>query len=369
MPRPSDIVVVGAGVIGLAVGCELARRGASVRIVDERGAGKGATQASAGILAPYIEADAAFLDLTVRSLNLFDDFIARLIADSGVAIPYRRTGTLQVATSFEAMVALRARADRLKARDVELLLLDAAAVRAEEPYISGDVAGGLLVPAHGFVAVGELVRALVAAAGTYGAQFIGGHVQRISRSDNELAVETDRGVVNGDRVVLAAGSWSGRIEIEGVEKRLPVRPVRGQLLYLSWDGPPLARVTWGDRCYLVPWDAGTLLVGATVEDAAFDERTTVAGVRGLLEAASELVPQASTAGFVGARVGLRPGSPDEMPIVGPSRRLAGLMYASGHYRNGVLLSPLTAQLVADSLLDNVTDEMLGAFGPDRFGNY
>lgn len=361
--------MVGAGVIGLAVGCELARRGASVQIVDERGAGKGATQASAGILAPYIEADGQFLDFTVRSLNLFDEFIARLIADSGIVVPYRRTGTLQVAGTLEAMGALRARADRLKVRGVELALLDADAVRAAEPHLSSDVVGGLLVPAHGFVVVGDLVRALVTAAGHWGAQFIDARVRRISQSGSDLAVDTDDRSVKGTRVVLAAGSWSGRIEIDGVEKTLPIRPVRGQLLHLAWTGPRLARVIWSDRCYLVPWDDGTLLVGATVEDAGFDERTTVAGVRDLLDAASALVPHASSSSFLGARVGLRPASPDEMPILGPSRRLNGLTYASGHYRNGVLLAPLTARLVSDAVLDNVTDDALAALRPGRFGDF
>ena len=169
-------------------------------------------------------------------------------------------------------------------------------------------------------------------------------------------------------MVLAAGSWSSQIEIEGVAARIPVRPVRGQLLHLGWNGPPLRRVTWGDRCYLVPWDDGTVLVGATVEEVGFDERTTVAGVRDLLDAACELVPHAWTAGFLGARVGFRPASADELPIIGPSRVMPGLMYASGHYRSGVLLAPLTARLVADAMMDDVADPAMRALSPDRFGD-
>src|SRR5712692_11898252 len=143
MPRPPDIIVVGAGIVGCAVAFELARRGASVQIVEERTAGMGATHASAGILAPHIEASAGpLLDLTVRSLKLFDEFIARVEADSGMSIPYRRTGTLHVAVDDEGMRELRNAAARLEAQGIVLGLLDAQTARAEEPHLSGDVAGG-----------------------------------------------------------------------------------------------------------------------------------------------------------------------------------------------------------------------------------
>jgi glycine oxidase len=230
------------------------------------------------------------------------------------------------------------------------------------------VVGGLLVPAHGFVAASELTRALAAAARRHGAQLIeGSYVQRIVEVNGDLVVDTGRGPLTGNAVVLAAGSWSGQIEIVGLSASVPVRPVRGQLLHIMWSGPRLRRVIWGERCYLVPWDDGTLLVGATVEDAGFDERTTVAGVRDLLDAACDLVPSAWTAGFIGARAGLRPASADQLPIIGASQVLPNLMYATGHYRNGVLLAPLTAQLVADAMLDNRIDPALEATSPRRFG--
>ena len=182
-------------------------------------------------------------------------------------------------------------------------------------------------------------------------------------------VETEKGSLTSGAVVLAAGSWSGTIDVEGVAARAPVRPVRGQLLSLAWPGAPPRRVLWSDRCYLVPWDDGTVLVGATAEEAGFDERATVAGVRDLLDAACDLVPHAWTAGFNGARVGLRPATPDGLPIIGRSRVLPNLMYATGHFRNGVLLAPLTAQLVADALLEDRVDPLIDdRFSPARFGD-
>lgn len=367
----TDITVVGAGVVGCAVAFELARRGASVQIVDDRPAGMGATQASAGVLAPYIEAreGSPLLDLTVRSLELFDPFVERVVSASGMPVAYHRTGTLDVAFSHDTIRRLRALGDWLVARGVSAEIVDGGGARALEPHLSSGIAGGLLIPSHGHVAAGELTRALAAAARRHGAQILEqGRVRRIFQDGADLVVETDRGSLSGDGVVVAAGSWAGQIDVEGSSTRVPVRPVRGQLLHLAWNGPPLRRVTWGERCYLVPWDDGTLLVGATVEEAGFDEGTTTAGVRQLINAACELVPHAQAAGFRAAKAGLRPGTPDDVPIIGASARMPNLMYATGHYRNGVLLAPLTAQLVADAMLENRIDPMLAATNPRRFGD-
>jgi glycine oxidase len=251
---------------------------------------------------------------------------------------------------------------------VSAKLLDAASARAEEPYLPDTVAGGLLIDAHGFVAANDLTRALAVAARRHGAQLVEQcRVRRITRAAGELIVETDRGALSASCVVLAAGSWAGQIEVDGVSPRVPVRPVRGQLLYLEWNGPALRRVTWSSRCYLVPWEDGTVLVGATVEEAGFDERTTVAGVRDLLEAVCDVVPHARTAAFRAARVGLRPASSDGLPVIGASSTVPNLVYATGHFRNGILLAPLTAELVADVLLEHRVDPLLGLVSPARFG--
>ncbi len=370
MSTPTDIVVIGAGIIGCATAFELARRGASVQVVDDRPAGMGATQASAGVLAPYIEAreDGPLLELTVRSLDLYDKFVARVSSASGVPVTYRRTGTLDIATEAETLVRFEHHAAALVRKGVAAEVVDAAGARSEEPQLAEGVLGGLLISTQGYVVAGELTRALAAAARRHGAQLIEhGRVRRITEKHGELVVETERGPLSGNGVVLAAGSWSGQIEIAGVSANLPVRPVRGQLLHLAWSGPLLRRVVWSERCYLVPWEDGTLLVGATVEEAGFDERATTAGVHDLIDAACDIVPRAWTAGLLAAKAGLRPATTDDLPIIGASSVVPNLMYATGHFRNGVLLAPLTAQLVADAMLENKTDRLMALTSPQRFG--
>ncbi len=322
------------------------------------------------MLAPFIEArePGPLLDLTVRGLQRYDDFVARVLADSGVAIKYQRTGTLEIALDASSVKGLLELAATLASRGVRCEWHDAAAVRRIEPAVSPLAHGGLLIPEHGAVAASELTRALVVGARRHGAQVIErGRARRVVASGDEVRVETERGSLTADAVVIAAGSWSGQVAIEGAQTRVPVTPIRGQLLHLTWHGEPPSRVLWSERCYVVPWADQTVLVGATVEDAGFDERTTVEGVRHLLDASCELLPEASRATFTAARVGLRPRTPDHLPVIGwsPASRL--VMYATGHYRNGVLLAPLTAELVADAMLDDRIDPLLALTSPSRFG--
>jgi glycine/D-amino acid oxidase-like deaminating enzyme len=166
-----------------------------------------------------------------------------------------------------------------------------------------------------------------------------------------------------DPVVIAAGSWSSGIS----PAPAPVRPIRGQLLHVDFDRAPLARVVWGSRAYLVPWEDGSLLVGATSEDVGFDERATDDGVRQLLDGAAGLVPAVAGAPLREVRVGLRPATADELPIIGASSTMRGVYYATGHYRNGVLLAPLTALMVADLVLDGRERAELALTRPGRFG--
>jgi glycine oxidase len=340
-------------------------------MIDDRLPGMGATQASAGMLAPYTEAkdrNTLFLDLAVRSLELYDEFVARAGADSGMPVGYNRDGTIEIAGTADRMGELQDIARRLSARGVALEVLDAPGARLQEPLLGRDVAGGLFIGAHGYVSALELTQALFKAARCLGVTCLDvGRVRRIRQRDGELLVQTDKSAYTAQTVVVAGGSWSSQIDIEGAAA-VPVRPVRGQMMHLAWRGEPrLRRVTWGEHCYLVPWLDGRLLVGATMEDVGFDENTTTAGVQDLLNAACALVPRVRDADFLGARAGLRPATPDGMPIIGWSPVVPNVMYATGHFRNGVLLAPLTAQLVADAVLSGSVDPSIAPIGPQRFG--
>lgn len=363
-----DVIVIGGGVIGCAVARELALRGATVRIFEARTLGAGATQASAGVLAPYIEAHerGPLFDLTVRSLALYDAFVASVREESGLPIEYRRCGTIEVAVDRAQAGRLRNLHRRFPA-DREVQWLDAAAARALEPALPASIEGALLVPAHGYVSVPQLTEALSWAALRHGVQIEAGRrVTAVRRDGSGWAVQSSDGSAwRAGQVVVAAGSWVGQIGLDEPAARA-VKPIRGQLLRLAWRGTRLTRVVWGPDCYVVPWDDGTVLVGATVEDVGFDEHTTAAGIRDLLDAVCELLPEAWGATFLEARVGLRPATPDGLPIVSGSTLLGGLIYATGHYRNGILLAPLTAALVAEISAGRVSDPALQVLAAERF---
>jgi len=362
--RGVKVTVVGGGIIGCAVAHALTSRGAAVRIVDMRGAGRGATQASAGILAPHIEGHIdALLRLGVNSLALYDDFVARVSADAEQPIEYERSGSLHVARNDAAAMELAIAARRFAHAGVAHELMPAHEALRLETALSPRLVSALLLPDHGYVRAAELTSALLAAAIRRGAEMIVASVEEVCGGSGTCVVQSSAGRLESDAVVIAAGSWSGRVS----PLTPPVRPVRGQLLHLHFEKRPLSRVVWGTDCYLVPWRDGSLLVGATVEEVGFDETATAAGVTRLLESSAELLTTMPEARFDAVRIGLRPGTPDELPLIGPSSTMPGVYYATGHYRNGVLLSPLTAKLVADLVLDGRRDPDLELVRPDRFG--
>jgi glycine oxidase len=206
---------------------------------------------------------------------------------------------------------------------------------------------------------------MVAAARRAGAVVTAGApVSRLARDRGGYEVHAGGSRVRADVVVMSAGSWVGRIDI-GEPVAPGVRPIRGQVLLLRPRVPVASRILWGPRCYLVPRADGCLLVGATVEDVGFDESTTIAGLSGLMQAAIELVPALADAALVEVRAGLRPVTRDELPVIGARAGEPGLVYAAGHYRNGALLAPITARIVADAVLDGRRHPALDALGPDR----
>ena len=324
------------------------------------------------MLTPYIEADgnSPLLGLCTRSLALYDPFVARLLEVSRGGIEYARTGTLEVALDEDGASQLLGTKVWLDTAGVESEWLDGDAVRVFEPSLTPAALGGLLTLDHGLVGVESLINALVHQAKLAGATFeFPVDVLGIEQTGDIVEVRAADRVYTADAVVLATGSWSKKLRIAGVTP-LPMRPIRGQLLHLQWcEGDQPGRICWGPHCYAVPWTDGALLVGATVEDVGFDEGTTVAGVNALTSAVIELLPHASGARIESVRVGLRPSLPDGIPAIGPFTNAPRVVAATGHYRNGVLLAPLNAELVANYLLDNRSDVAFAVTSPDRFANH
>lgn len=371
MSSTPEVIIVGAGIIGCACAHELAQAGVRVRVFDARRVGQGASQASAGVLAPYIEGHESTILRTLgrRSLDLYDDFVDRAMRSSGLPVEYARRGTLEIAVDSAQVDRLSTSAAALNAQGVAAQLLDRAEIRTVEPLAAESAKAGLLIGSHGMVGVLDLADALSASARRNGATFaVDTPVIAIDVGPGgRVAVETETGVSVADAVVLAAGTWTGQVRVADVPP-IGVKPIRGQLLHLDWPtSERLGHVVWGPDCYIVPWLNGRVLVGATAEDTGFDERSTVAGVRGLLDAGCALIAQLWQASFIGVRVGLRPASPDGLPIIGRSVAVPGLVYATGHYRNGVLLAPLTAALVCDIVLERGDDPALEPLTPLRFG--
>ncbi len=365
-----SVLVIGAGIIGCTVAHQLARSGARVQVIETRQPGQGATRASAGILAPYIEGheSAALRSLGRRSLDLFDPFIAQLRADSGHHVIYQRNGTFELAMDEAGVERLNALPASLCEAGVEARWVAPRAFVDYEPLAASSALGALLIPTHGFVGVTSVTLAAATAAEKFGARFKieTGAIRIFAMPAGRVGVEADGVAWDADRVVLAAGSWSSQISIEGADT-VPVKPIRGQLIQLQAKPGALQRVIWGPTGYLVPWPDGSVLVGSTVEDVGFDERHTEQGVRGLREAAASLVPSLADAPMTGVRTGLRPRGPDDLPILGRSTVVPGLIYATAHYRNGVMLTPLTVRLVRELVFDQGNDPALRDLDPARHG--
>jgi len=314
---------------------------------------------------PLVEAHdrSPLQDLAVRSLDLYDQFIEELREEAGALIDYARCGSLEIALTEAAEDALRGVAQRHQAAGVRWL--DAAETLDAEPILASAVRGSLLVPGHGYVSAPQLTAALAAAAAAAGAVFRDSRVTGVGATGDVAEIATDSGGVEQfDRVVVASGAWARLLDLEGAV-RLPIRPIKGQLLRLRGLRP--SRLLWGPTCYVVPQATGDLLLGATMEDAGFDERTTVSGVTRLLTAAMGMVPAIAQGEFVEARAGLRPATADNLPLVGYAQRSKAIVYAVGHFRNGVLLAPLTARILADLILEEVSDPALATLSPARFG--
>jgi glycine oxidase len=375
-----DVVVIGGGIIGMAVAWRAAATGRSVAVVDPE-PGRGATWAAAGMLAPVAEAQFGEGDLAVLNLAAaaaWPVFAHDLEAATGREVHYRDDGTLVVAGGPSD----RAATDRVlafhQAMGLPAVRLGARACREAEPLLAPGVSGGVDLPADHQVDNRAVALALEAACRAAGVDFVADRAERIEVADGRVlgVVLEHGGPQSADAVVLAAGSRSGALAGLPEAWRPPVRPVRGVTVRLQApDGVPRLRRTvralvHGRSCYLVPRDDGGLVLGATVEERGFALDVPLGGLADLVDDARRVVPALDEYCVVEVTPGLRPGSPDNGPIVG-STPVDGLVVATGHFRNGVLLAPVTADEVVRLLVARADGAAAApgpfdAFRPDRF---
>lgn len=365
-----DAIVVGAGVIGCAVARALAREGARVVVVERGEPVGGASHAAAGMLAPQAEAHGPgpFLDLLLASRAMYPELVASLAEETGMGVGYRTEGLLHLALTEEDEAELEERFRWQAGSGLRVERVGAEEARRREPALSPALRMALHFPDDHQVDTRRLGRALWLAAAAAGAEFrLGAGVRRLLASGGgDAGVEMDDGQrLRAGRVVVAAGAWSG--SLQGLPRPLPVAPVHGQIVALE-TAPPLVRHTIASpRGYLVPRAEGRLLAGATMERTGFRRAVTPAGVLHVLSGALEMLPDLAHRPIADLWSGLRPGTPDGLPVLGPDPEYPGIVYATGHHRNGILLAPVTARLVADVVLGREPGVELEPYGVGRFG--
>ncbi|MCO5316277.1 MAG: glycine oxidase ThiO [Solirubrobacterales bacterium] len=374
-----DVIVIGAGVIGLAVAWDLSSRGARVAVFERDRPGQATSRVAAGMLAPVGEldfGDRELLELNLASARLYPELARRLEAVSGLDAGLIDNGALHVALDRDEAGELKRILELQQSCGLDSKWLGPAAAREVEPALNPELAGAVLAAGDAVVDPRALCAALVGAIETTGSTIRSG-----SAVESLLTVDgrpwSGRGPVGGVRlsdgsehfapvVVAAAGPESGRVDWLPAELRPPVRPVKGQVVELQGDpgDPVVSRIVGTERVYVAPRRDGRVILGATVEEMDFDPRVTAGGVHEMLREGYRLIPEIAELEFIGAETGFRPGTPDNMPVIGPVAE--GLILATGHYRNGILLAPVTAQTVAGLVAGDPLDGPAAVADPGRF---
>jgi glycine oxidase len=362
-----DVAIAGGGVIGVSIALELARAGLRVAVFDRQKPGQEASWASAGIISPAPENPGmiATVELGKRSAALYPEFVAQVEEISGQRTGFRRKGTLEALFSHEAKAELSTIIALHHGLGLKAEPLRAEDARELEPALSEELEAGVLRPDEASIDNRALTSAVLEAAQSTGAEiFPGSSAKAIWREGARcrgLALQNEK--VEAKWTIIAAGCFSGTIE--GVSAYAPVRPAKGQMAALRADELKIERVLWSDKVYLVPRNDGRILAGATVEYAGFDKRVTAGGMDKILSAAIELAPALKDARIEETWAGLRPDSSDHLPILGPTD-VEGLLMATGHFRSGILLTPITARLIREWITEQKVSVDWDRFSPLRF---
>ncbi|MEO6323121.1 MAG: glycine oxidase ThiO [Thermoanaerobaculia bacterium] len=371
-PKRADVVIIGAGVIGLSLALELAYRGVETVVLERGLPGDRATSAlgaAAGLINPQahpgIEPEPV-RDLGLLSRHLYADWIASIEEEAGVVCEYDVRGGLTVARTDAEEVQLDRALDWQRARGLPFEVLTADEAREREPALGGEVRAAFAFPLEGQISTGRLARALALAVRGAGAHLVT-HAPVLSvlcEAGRLVGVESGAGRILAGAVVNAAGAWAGHV---GGVPPMPIVPVRGQMVRLDASADPdrLTRFAFAPGVYLVPRRDGSVVIGSTFERAGFDARPTASGIATLLDRAVSLVPAAADYPILETWGGLRPASPDDIPLMGESV-IPGYFLSGGHLKNGILLAPASAVLMADLLTGQTPPLAPAAFSPARF---
>jgi glycine oxidase len=366
-----DVLIVGGGVIGLSIARSLRKRGITRIAVAERGeVGRESSYAAAGMLAPQAEADRAddFFRLCDASNRLYPEFADNLQAETGVDVEFDSTGTLYLAFTDEDEEEIGRRFRWQTQAGLELQALTRADVLADEPQVSTAVRAGLFFPNDRQVENRKLVAALKRFAELNRIEILERtEVQGlITTSQGVTGVETNAGPLFASTTVLATGAWTPFIKFRGSGLPISVKPMRGQMVCFRPSEKLFRHVVYSPRSYVVPRVDGRLLAGSTVEDVGFDKRNTLEGTTGIIKESRTIAPALGEITTCDRWAGLRPASRDGLPILGLMHEIRGLSIATGHFRNGILLAPITGEIIADQILGVQDSEYLTIFGAERF---
>ncbi|KQO74544.1 glycine oxidase [Methylobacterium sp. Leaf88] len=372
-PARSDVVIVGAGLIGLSIAWRVTQAGRSVTVLERDIVGAGASLAATGMLAPAAEHEPGsdpLLPLALESLSRWPGFRDALQAAAGLDIDYREEGTLVLAIGRDEVERLRFRHDLQKRSGLDARWLTGPEARAREPRLRPAVTAGLYCPHDHQVDPSRVMAALVRACLAAGVAIVEGcAVEALDWSaDRVTGVRTAQGISRADTVVLASGAWSGETGLLPDHLALPVRPLRGQSLALRTTARTgtLAHMVWTEQVHMAPKSDGHLIVGATVEDCGFVPGVTAGGLYALLEGARRVLPGIEEMAVEAIWSGFRPTSDDDAPII--DALAPGLVVATGHHRNGYLLAPATADAVAALVAEGTLPDYARDFGRARFAS-
>jgi glycine oxidase len=374
-----DAVIVGGGVIGCSIAWRLSQSGMRVAVVERGGIGKEASWAAGGILSPLAEADSPddFFHLCAASRAGYPDFVRELREASGIDIEYRTDGTIYLTLTDEDEEELEGRWQWQHEAGLNVKRLNPDCVHKLEPIVSERLRWALKFPDDHQVDNRRMIKALEVAARRADVTFLT-HTEALSLL---LAGEEVRGVITARNelqarvVVIAAGSWSSMIgarrDEPGFKRYFSIEPIRGQMLAVEMADRPLHHIVYSRRAYLVPRYSGYVIAGSTVEEAGYDARVTAGGIGSIIQRALEIAPGLADRAIVETWAGLRPKVNrayfrDEWPVLGEDARIRGLIYATGHYRNGILLTPITATAISELILRGESSHNIAPFSPLRF---